>query len=66
MNIMEVPAGTGSGFVWDKQGHIVTNFHVIRSASTAQIRLTDAKTGKQATYSARVQGYDPDKDVSVA
>jgi S1-C subfamily serine protease len=65
MNIMEVPAGTGTGFVWDKQGHIVTNFHVIRSANTAQIRLTDAKTGKQATYSARVQGYDPDKDVSV-
>eukprot|EP00953_Heterococcus_sp_UTEX-ZZ885_P014855 8386-Heterococcus_DN1.PRE.2 len=62
---MEVPAGTGTGFVWDKQGHIVTNFHVIRSANTAQIRLTDAKTGKQATYSARVQGYDPDKDVHV-
>ena len=28
-NVFEVPAGTGSGFVWDERGHIVTNFHVI-------------------------------------
>ncbi|KAG5177684.1 serine type protease [Tribonema minus] len=65
MNILEVPAGTGSGFVWDKEGHIVTNFHVIRSANTAQVRITDPSTGKQASYAARVQGYDPDKDVAV-
>lgn len=30
MDIEKIPAGTGSGFVWDKQGHIVTNFHVIK------------------------------------
>lgn len=30
MNVLEVPAGTGSGFVWDDKGHVVTNFHVIR------------------------------------
>ena len=29
----QVPEGSGSGFVWDKAGHIVTNFHVIRSAT---------------------------------
>ncbi|HEX2878977.1 MAG TPA: hypothetical protein VHO25_05520, partial [Polyangiaceae bacterium] len=28
-----VPAGSGSGFVWDKDGHVVTNFHVIKDAS---------------------------------
>lgn len=28
-----MPQGSGSGFVWDKQGHIVTNYHVIRGAS---------------------------------
>ena len=28
-NVKEVPKGTGSGFVWDEQGHIVTNYHVI-------------------------------------
>jgi S1-C subfamily serine protease len=29
-NVMEIPQGSGSGFVWDKDGHIVTNFHVIK------------------------------------
>ena len=38
-NVMEVPLGSGSGFVWDKQGHIVTNFHVVRNANTAQVAI---------------------------
>jgi S1-C subfamily serine protease len=33
LDVLEVPQGSGSGFVWDKIGHIVTNFHVIRGAS---------------------------------
>ena len=33
LNVFEVPQGSGSGFVWDRQGHIVTNFHVIADAS---------------------------------
>lgn len=33
LDVLEVPQGSGSGFVWDKQGHIVTNYHVIRGAS---------------------------------
>src|ERR1051325_11180390 len=37
----EVPQGTGSGFVWDDAGHIVTNYHVIRGASAAQVTLSD-------------------------
>lgn len=64
MNVLEVPAGTGSGFVWDDKGHIVTNFHVIREAQSAQVRLT-LKDGTQKTYQAEVKGYDPDKDVAV-
>jgi S1-C subfamily serine protease len=40
MNVMEVPAGTGSGFVWDDDCHIVTNYHVIRNAQSAQVTLT--------------------------
>ena len=32
LNVQQVPAGTGSGFVWDEDGHIVTNFHVVQSA----------------------------------
>ena len=64
MNVMEVPAGTGSGFVWDQDGHIVTNYHVIRNAANAKVVLTD-KQGKIETYNAQVQGVDPDKDVAV-
>ena len=37
LNVMEVPQGTGTGFVWDRDGHIVTNFHVIEGASGAQV-----------------------------
>ncbi|GAQ89191.1 hypothetical protein KFL_004960010, partial [Klebsormidium nitens] len=33
LDIMAVPQGSGSGFIWDKQGNIVTNYHVIRGAS---------------------------------
>jgi len=38
-NVMEVPLGSGSGFVWDKEGHIVTNYHVIRNAKVAQVAI---------------------------
>eukprot|EP00596_Hydrurales_sp_CCMP1899_P006852 CAMPEP_0119037690 /NCGR_PEP_ID=MMETSP1177-20130426/6187_1 /TAXON_ID=2985 /ORGANISM="Ochromonas sp, Strain CCMP1899" /LENGTH=392 /DNA_ID=CAMNT_0006999307 /DNA_START=382 /DNA_END=1560 /DNA_ORIENTATION=+ len=64
MNVMEVPAGTGSGFVWDKLGHIVTNYHVIKNAASAKVTIIDS-TGKTQTLKARVVGVDPDKDVAV-
>ncbi|KAL3526419.1 hypothetical protein ACH5RR_011075 [Cinchona calisaya] len=60
LDIFEVPQGSGSGFVWDKQGHIVTNYHVIRGASDLRVTLAD-----QSTYDARVVGFDQDKDVAV-
>ncbi|XP_027150708.1 protease Do-like 1, chloroplastic [Coffea eugenioides] len=60
LDIFEVPQGSGSGFVWDKQGHIVTNFHVIRGASDLRVTLAD-----QSTYDAKIVGYDQDKDVAV-
>ena len=40
---MEVPQGSGSGFIWNKQGHIVTNFHVINKVDTALVTLTNKK-----------------------
>eukprot|EP00531_Pseudo-nitzschia_arenysensis_P004874 CAMPEP_0116145878 /NCGR_PEP_ID=MMETSP0329-20121206/16858_1 /TAXON_ID=697910 /ORGANISM="Pseudo-nitzschia arenysensis, Strain B593" /LENGTH=283 /DNA_ID=CAMNT_0003641573 /DNA_START=47 /DNA_END=895 /DNA_ORIENTATION=- len=43
-NVMEVPIGTGSGFVWDKDGHIVTNYHVVRNAKFAQVALITPRT----------------------
>ena len=36
---MEVPLGAGSGFIWDDKGHIVTNYHVVRSAKSAQVAI---------------------------
>lgn len=37
LDVLEVPQGSGSGFVWDKDGHIVTNYHVIRGASDLRL-----------------------------
>ncbi|XP_059449868.1 protease Do-like 1, chloroplastic [Corylus avellana] len=60
LDVLEVPQGSGSGFVWDKQGHVVTNYHVIRGASDLRVTLAD-----QTTYDAKVVGFDQDKDVAV-
>lgn len=57
---MEVPAGAGSGFVWDKQGHIVTNFHVTEGARSLSVKLQD-----QRTFAARVVGTEQRKDIAV-
>ena len=44
LNVLEVPRGTGSGFIWDQQGHIVTNYHVIAGASKASVTFADHRT----------------------
>jgi S1-C subfamily serine protease len=59
-DVTQVQQGTGSGFVWDKNGHIVTNFHVIEGGDTFQVRLDD-----QSEYRAKVVGANPDKDLAV-
>jgi S1-C subfamily serine protease len=59
-NATEVPRGTGSGFVWDNQGHVVTNFHVIQGADKAQVTL-----GNGETYEASLVGIAPEKDLAV-
>ena len=38
-NVMEVPLGSGSGFIWDDRGHIVTNYHVVRNARAASVAI---------------------------
>ncbi|HUQ07218.1 MAG TPA: trypsin-like peptidase domain-containing protein [Kofleriaceae bacterium] len=60
MDITEIPRGTGSGFVWDEQGHIVTNYHVVADAQTARVTLADG-----TTYDGKVLGAAPDKDIAV-
>jgi S1-C subfamily serine protease len=57
---LEVPAGSGSGFVWDKKGHIVTNFHVIQNAKKLTVTLHDQKS-----FPAQVVGAEPRKDIAV-
>ncbi len=52
--------GTGSGFVWDEQGHIVTNFHVVRGAQEIEVALADG-----TRLPARVVGVDPPNDLAV-
>ncbi|WP_346837293.1 trypsin-like peptidase domain-containing protein [Microbulbifer sp. SAOS-129_SWC] len=54
------PKGTGSGFVWDKDGHIVTNYHVIEGARKVTITLQD-----RSEWSAELVGSAPEKDLAV-
>ena len=60
MNVMQVPRGTGSGFIWDERGHVVTNFHVIQGASAAKVTLAD-----QSQWQAELVGAFPDRDLAV-
>ena len=60
LNLYQIPEGTGSGFVWDHSGNIITNFHVIQNADVAQVTL-----GDQTTWEARRVGVAPDKDIAV-
>ncbi len=59
-DILEVPQGSGSGFAWNKQGHIVTNFHVIYGANAIKVTLAD-----RSEHQARLVGADPDHDLAV-
>ncbi len=60
LNLLQIPEGTGSGFIWDENGNIVTNFHVIQKASAAEVTLAD-----HSTWTARRVGVAPDKDLAV-
>jgi len=60
LNVFEIPQGAGSGFIWDEQGYIVTNFHVIREASVAEVTLND-----HSVKTARYIGADPHRDIAV-
>lgn len=60
LDILEIPQGSGSGFVWNKQGHIVTNFHVIYGANAIKVTLAD-----RSEHQAKVVGADPDHDLAV-
>ena len=60
LNVLEIPEGTGTGFLYDDAGHVVTNYHVIRSAQAARVSLAD-----NSSWSAKLVGYEPNKDLAV-
>lgn len=60
MDIHEMRAGTGSGFIWSKEGHVVTNLHVIQDGQEAVVTLAD-----NSSHSARLVGYDATNDIAV-
>jgi S1-C subfamily serine protease len=59
-NVMTVPRGTGSGFIWDDDGHVVTNLHVITGAAEANVRLSDGRD-----YPATLVGASEAHDIAV-
>ncbi len=60
LDVREIPSGTGTGFIWDNKGHIITNYHVIQNNRTAKVRLNNQKT-----YTARVIGKSKRHDIAV-
>jgi S1-C subfamily serine protease len=56
----EAAAGSGSGFVWDDQGHVVTNFHVVEGARSLRVTFQNQKT-----FEAMLVGVEPRKDIAV-
>ena len=59
-DVFSVQRGTGSGFIWDAAGHVITNFHVIEGASGATVRLADGRD-----YQASLVGASPAHDIAV-
>jgi len=60
LNVMEIPRGSGTGFIWDESGLIVTNFHVVQGANKITIELQSNKS-----YQATVIGTAPEKDIAL-
>ena len=60
LNVMEIPRGSGTGFVWDESGLIVTNFHVVQGANKITIELQSNES-----YQATVVGSAPEKDIAL-
>jgi S1-C subfamily serine protease len=60
LNVMEIPRGNGTGFIWDESGLIVTNFHVVQGANKITIELQS-----NTSYQASVVGSAPEKDIAL-
>jgi S1-C subfamily serine protease len=65
LDVTEIPQGTGSGFVWDTQGHIVTNFHVVQCEPRQPCERAYVTLNDGTQYPATIVGSAPDKDIAV-
>jgi len=70
--VNEYPMGAGSGFVWDTDGHVITNFHVVNGGPVGASRLGEMPRkvlvklpGCDEQLEAAVVGTEPDKDLAV-
>ncbi|MFZ0107178.1 MAG: trypsin-like peptidase domain-containing protein [Thiobacillus sp.] len=59
-DVFSVPRGSGSGFIWDDAGHVVTNWHVVQNVSEAMVKLADGRS-----YKAALVGASPAHDIAV-
>jgi S1-C subfamily serine protease len=59
-DISEIPKGTGSGFIWDMEGHIITNYHVIEAGNKFKVSLND-----RSIWEATLVGVEKNKDLAV-
>ncbi len=64
LDILKIPAGAGSGFVWDQNGHVVTNFHVIEGAAKGNVDF-EVTLADHSTYRGVVIGASPENDLAV-
>lgn len=60
LDVFQIPRGTGTGFIWDNRGHIVTNNHVVENADAARVTLVDG-----SSYTAKLVGTSPENDLAV-
>jgi S1-C subfamily serine protease len=60
LNVLQIPRGNGTGFIWDNHGHIVTNRHVLENADAARVTLVDG-----SSYQAKLVGVSPENDLAV-
>ena len=60
LNLGRIPSGTGSGFLWDSEGHVVTNYHVVEGSDFVKVKLTDG-----SEWEAEHLGDAPEFDLAV-
>ena len=77
LDVTQMPQGAGSGVVWDAEGHVVTNYHVVKDAKELRVTVSGSAAGGKGgsagagagagggEFRARLVGADPDRDVAL-